>query len=425
MNLYRRTLFAVTLTALVCLALLPLAAQRRKPHKLRATAVVELTTDRSGVSKATVIPVAILDQGRFYDASVYKASPQPMALESGIVYEVQKTGVPVGYVTVANASKSGMWTALGKWQAVSTVAKAAPTPAAPPSDDRPRLHRGEGGTPSATSSPSPTPSPSSTPGIPGPGSRPHIPGEPNPMPSPGSTPLPPTANLLPVAQEPQDSDRPVLRRRTESSVPTSTPTPEPAQTNAPTRPATPVPTPGPGTQTLVGVSDNETIDPRSYEFAWKAGEKEQMEAKLIKLAQAQIPGADKQHEWSFKNLQIRSFDLDLSNEAVMVLTAEAPGAYMTPNTKSTPGQFVSRYIALIARVDFDGVPQRLAVSVTDSSRLDVAPRLELVDAVDVDGDGYAELLFREYSFDDKGFIVYGVGRGTVTKVFEGASQPIK
>ena len=134
MNLYRRTLFAVTLTALVCLALLPLAAQRRKPHKLRATAVVELTTDRSGVSKATVIPVAILDQGRFYDASVYKASPQPMALESGIVYEVQKTGVPVGYVTVANASKSGMWTALGKWQAVSTVAKAAPTPAAPPSD---------------------------------------------------------------------------------------------------------------------------------------------------------------------------------------------------------------------------------------------------------------------------------------------------
>jgi hypothetical protein len=57
--------------------------------------------------------------------------------------------------------------------------------------------------------------------------------------------------------------------------------------------------------------------------------------------------------------------------------------------------------------------------------LDVAPRLELVDAVDVDGDGLAELLFREYGFDQKSFIIYGVGRSTVTKVFEGASVPLR
>jgi hypothetical protein len=55
----------------------------------------------------------------------------------------------------------------------------------------------------------------------------------------------------------------------------------------------------------------------------------------------------------------------------------------------------------------------------------VAPRLELIDAVDVDGDGLAELLFREYGFDDKSFIIYGVGRSTVTKVFEGASTPLR
>jgi len=93
--------------------------------------------------------------------------------------------------------------------------------------------------------------------------------------------------------------------------------------------------------------------------------------------------------------------------------------------KSAPGKFVSRYITLIARIDLEGNPQRLAVSVTDSSRLDVAPRLELIDAVDVDGDGYAELLFRQYSFDEQSFIIYGVGRSTVTKVFEGASSPLK
>ncbi len=421
MNLYRRNLFAVTLAALACLALLPASAQRRKPHKLRATAVVEVTTDRSGVSKAEIIPVTILDQGRFNDASIYKAAPEPMALDGGVVYEVQKSGVPIGYVTVTKATKSGMWTALGKWQTASTVAKAAPSPTPGTGDDRPRLHRGEAGSGPASGTPSPTPLPS--PG--GPDDRPRLHrGEPNPMPSPRATPLPPLTTLLPVEQEPQDSDRPVLRRRTESPAPANTPTPQPPA-NAPTQGPNQITALAAGTQTFVGVSDNETYDTRSYEFPWKPGEKEQMEAKLIKLAQAQIPGADQQHEWSFKNLAIRSFDLDLSNEAVMVLTAEAPGAYMTPNTKSTPGKFVSRYITLIARVDFDGVPQRLAVSVTDSSRLDVAPRLELIDAVDVDGDGYAELLFREYSFDEKGFIVYGVGRSTVTKVFEGASEPIK
>ena len=151
-----------------------------------------------------------------------------------------------------------------------------------------------------------------------------------------------------------------------------------------------------------------------------------MEAKLRKFALAQLPPENsKLGDNAFRKVVIRSFDLDMSNEAVMVLTAEIPGSYVTPKTKRAPGRFVSRYITLIARVDFDGNLQRLAVSVTDSSRLDVAPRLELIDAVDVDGDGLGELLFREYSFDEKGFIVYGVGHGTVTKVFEGASQPIR
>lgn len=151
-----------------------------------------------------------------------------------------------------------------------------------------------------------------------------------------------------------------------------------------------------------------------------------MEAKLRKFALAQLPPENaKLGDNAFTNVVIRSFDVDATNEAVMVLTAEIPGSYMTPGSKAAPGKFVSRYITLIARTDYEANLQRLAVSVTDSSRLDVAPRLELIDAVDVDGDGYAELLFREYSFDDKSFVVYGIGRSTVTKVFQGASQPLK
>ena len=181
-----------------------------------------------------------------------------------------------------------------------------------------------------------------------------------------------------------------------------------------------------GTRTFVAVSDNEPTDVRSYDFKWKAGEAEQMEVKMRKLALAQLPRENAQlNTNSLNNVVMRSFDLDLSNDAVIVLSAEIPGSYLAPGGKGAPGKFVSRYVTVIARVDFEGVPQKLASSVTDSSRLDVAPRLELIDAVDVDGDGLAELLFREYSFDQKSFIIYGVGRSTVTKVFEGASMPLR
>ena len=147
---------------------------------------------------------------------------------------------------------------------------------------------------------------------------------------------------------------------------------------------------------------------------------------MRKLALAQLPHENAQlTESSMQNVVIRAFDLDLSNDAILVLTAEVPGSYVTPGHKGTPGKFVSRYITLIARMNFEGDLERMSASVTDSSRLDVAPRLELIDAVDVDGDGLAELLFREYSFDQKGFIIYGAGRGAVTKVFEGATSPLK
>jgi hypothetical protein len=437
-----------------------------------------------------------------------------MAIDNGIVYEAQKTGVPVGYVTITNSTKAGIWTALGKWQVVTTVAKKTEPTSAPPNpgdgrprlkrpsdsssssssqptssptpdagrsgDDRPRLHRPNdssgSSSPSASPSASPTPDSSSESSGGSDDDRPrlHRPNErpaedtASPSPTPASAPSlnqDASQNTPAPSQEPppEDSDRPVLRRRSPS---TATAAPTPAATPAPSAKATPVPqgtissnvpkASAAGTQDLVAVSDNQPYETRSYVFIWKAGEQEAMEAKMRKLALAQLPKENAQlNDGSLRNVMIRSFDLDLSNDAVMVLTAEVPGSYLAPGGKTgpakkgpgkagagktgtqntglqdkglqdkEPGKFVSRYITLIARVDFDGVPQRLAVSVTDSSRLDVAPRLELIDAVDVDGDGLAELLFREYSFDQKGFIVYGIGRSTVTKVFEGASQDLK
>ncbi len=403
MNLYSRRKFLASVGCAI-LGLLAFAsitatvnAQRRTPHKLRATAVLEVTTDPAGTVSTRVIPVTILADGSFHDAGTYKAAPRPMALDSGIVYEAQKSGIATGFVTIDKSVNNNGWTATGKWQPVTAAKKAEPTPTPiNVGDQRPILHHGDAGTATTV----PTPSTSATPVS---------------VPPPSSAPAE------------ADSDRPVLRRRESGSAEPS-PTPTPAASAQPegTVPKTPLPVIAAGTRTFVGVSDTQSVDPRSFDFVWKPGEEQQMEAKMRKLLLAQLPHENAQlPPTALKNVVMRSFDLDLSNDAVLVMSAEIPGSYLAPGAKSAPAKFVDRYVTVIARVDFEGMPLKLAASVTDSTRLDVAPRLELIDAVDVDGDGLAELLFREYSFDEKSFIIYGVGRNTVTKVFEGASTPLK
>jgi hypothetical protein len=321
MNLYRilsrkRTLQAGLALLLITSSGLGLAqTQKRKPHKLRATGLLELTTDRAGKGKAQLTPICILTDGRFEDASIYKAAPQPMAIDNGIVYEAQKTGVPVGYVTITNSTKAGIWTALGKWQVVTTVAKKTEPTAAPPNpgdgrprlkragdsssssssqqppsptpdagssgDDRPRLHRPNdssgSSSPSASPSASPTPDSSSESSGGSDDDRPrlHRPNErpaedtASPTPTPASAPSlnqDASQNTPAPSQEPppEDSDRPVLRRRSPS---TAAAAPTPAATSGPSAKATPVPqgtvtstvpkAPAAGTQDLVAVSDNQ------------------------------------------------------------------------------------------------------------------------------------------------------------------------
>jgi hypothetical protein len=411
MNLYSRSRFlASAVLVLVCAAAFTTTfAQRRKAHKLRATAVVEVTTDSAGIVATHVFPVAILDEGSFHDAGIYKATPQPMALDNGIVYEAQSDGIPVGYATILSSTNNKGWTALGKWQVAEEPKKAQLPAPLTTGADRPIIHRGDA-VPSATPSNTPAPGTSDSPAS-------------------ASSASAPSSDS---ASAPDDADRPVLRRRSPAQ-PEAASTPQPSPTPSAQAPAEGLPVPrtklpviASGTKTFVAVSDNESADIRSYAFKWKPGEEQQMEAKMRKLALSQLPRENAQlNTGSLQNVVMRSFDLDLSNDAVIVFSAEIPGSYLAPGGKSTPGKFVSRYVTVIARVDFEGVPQKLASSVTDSSRLDVAPRLELIDAVDVDGDGLAELLFREYGFDDKSFIIYGIGRTTVTKVFEGASMPLR
>ena len=99
-------------------------SRRRKPKGPRALGLVQLAPN----GKAHLIPITILYDGEFYDASAYKASPVPMALESGTVYEGVRAGVSQGLFTVSSALQgNNTWTAKGPGsrQAPIAAAKAA------------------------------------------------------------------------------------------------------------------------------------------------------------------------------------------------------------------------------------------------------------------------------------------------------------
>jgi len=444
--------------ALACLLAAAVTwAQKRKGHKLRATAVVEVAKDSSGVVTTRIIPVTILDDGRFQDAGTYKASPRPMALDNGIVYEAQASGIPVGTATItSSASRKDSWTALGKWQLITATAK---KPDAKPSvttddrpvlhrpgsgdsssststgsngssDDRPVLHRPDSGASSNPSSNSPAPSSAPTPSSSS-GDRPvlHRPESSSASSTPSSTASQSADNISDSTVE--DPDRPALRRHNSPGQETPAqmqPQTKPASANSTAHPAR-KPMIVPDTKTYVAVSDTVPTDARSFIFQWKAGEEEAIAPKMRKLALEQLPKGQAQlSPNAFKNVVLRSFDLDLSNDAVIVFSGEitdspAVNSAMLAKTraKETPEKSVTRYVTVIARVDFEGEPQKVFANVTDSSRLDVTPRLELIDAVDVDGDGNAELLFREYGYEDTGFVIYSVGRSIVNKLFESES----
>ncbi|HET6841033.1 MAG TPA: hypothetical protein VFK06_05005 [Candidatus Angelobacter sp.] len=438
-NSYHRNLYstrrvrASVAVFLALSALMAAVAQHRASHKLRATAVVEITADEHGGKIVRLFPVTILDGGRFRDASIYESRPWPMAIGRGIVYEAQNLGVPVGYLTISNATeKNGTWVAGGDWVTADVVAKQSAPPPPPvttqpdkSADDRPILRRSGG------SSGGETPAPASP--VP-----PSAPAEP----SASSTP-PAPAPTTESAPSPSDPNRPVLRHQQQHTTAQAQqevenqPQITPDTTKHPTA-RTALSASAPGTQILVAVSDAQPTETRSWEFHSSPEEKQQIESKMRKLALEQLPQESPAlTESALKNVVVRAFDLDLSNDAVVVLSAEAPPARTAPaalpavkgkRSQPQPTQPVSttpRYVTVIARMDIDGNPTRLLVSVADAAKLDIAPRLELIDAVDVDGDGYAELLFRTWGLEDRGFVIYGVGHGTVTRVFEGATQSLK
>jgi hypothetical protein len=118
---------------------------------------------------------------------------------------------------------------------------------------------------------------------------------------------------------------------------------------------------------------------------------------------------------AFADVSLRIFDLSSSNEPVLVLSAKTrPPAAGAAESFEEPKE-----ITLIARSNLEGELRRLFFSQTDSRHLDVFPRMELIDAVDADGDGRGELLFRRTFDSGSAYAIYRVTADRLWPLFEG------
>jgi hypothetical protein len=477
-KLYRNGMFAVTLAASSLLCSSWLAAQiagegpipqfGHKPASNKGPRAIGLI-QLSPKGKARLTPIAIMMDGKFYDAGSYKAAPVPMALDFGIVYEGFRSGVSQGVFTITQPGQlNHVWIAEGTWLPAGMKApetsKKYSTPVIEDKDAPPVLHRhsekadSDSGPASgsdkdkdkdkkdqqkpATPAAPPTTAPSTS--------------APSP-PEAAKAPAPPeTAKASASASasdEPiEDPNRPRLRRGKPDSSARREPfatfdaltDAAPSATSSGTgklagKAATNSDGPSPQFTFIPAISDAGGPDPRPYTFDVKPAEEASYRSKMFALAATQLHGqagtatkeaapaqktasarkspgksAGKLAKPAFDDVSLRIFDLSNSNEPVLVLSARThPAAGATENFEEP------KEITLIARTNLEGELKKIFFSQTDSRHLDVSPRMELIDAVDADGDGRGELLFRRTSDGGSAYAIYRVTADRLWPLFEG------
>ena len=127
--------------------------------------------------------------------------------------------------------------------------------------------------------------------------------------------------------------------------------------------------------------------------------------------------ASKPPQPDFEDVQLHAFDLNSSNEPVLILSAKARPPQSA--TEKEAGAGLQYVVTLVAREDVNADFHKVFSNVTDTSHLDVIPQMELIDAVDVDGDGRGELLFRQFSDAGTAFVVYRVIGNQLYALFQG------
>ncbi len=464
------------------------------PKGPRAIGVVEITK----TGKAQLVPIAIFDRGKWYDAQAYQANPVPMAAQWDTVYEATELGESRGLFTITGPQKmQDRWVAKGKWQpgagddgggGKKPVLHTAPKKSADPDEERPVLHKHGSAVPTAPAAtgtaPAATPAPVET-------KAGDAKAEPNPdarsdAKAESRTAAPadddkPSANATPTATGSSgtasisdDPDRPTLRHGRPSGNRTESDLPSVAELHA-------AATAG-GLTIYAAFSAAHNPELRSYKFYFQPGEEEAYRKKMLDLARTEVlnrarllgllppaPAAPSAKpvknsakpakpakatapaaEVVFDEINLRSFDLTYSNEPEFVLAVKARilrnGGTAASTTLHAPKSVVAvagatplpapppvaatsalTYdVTLAARADLNGDLRRLLLVATDERHLDELPRLELIDAVDADGDGIGDFLFREVSgsslgaVSSNGYVIYQTGRDQLWELFRTA-----
>jgi hypothetical protein len=431
-HLYRNIARYATVGCAFFLVVIATAQVRRRyqpPAGPRATGMLQIAPNGS----ARLIPIVYYENGKYYDARFYKATPAPYVLASDIVYEAMKSGVSEGLFTLDRATNlGGNWYGLGKWSSAADQAKKAKeekpkesvtAPVRGEDDERPVLRRPGSkkdekpvdtnpGNTTKRGDNTPPPEAENDP------DRPRLKRPPTEETAKETAPAQVESRATAEREPPDDPDRPRLRRgkpvqkQEEEIFPgmdakDAVPGAKPA---APTIQFT----------TYMAVSDAKSEAPRPYAFEWNDAERTKYSQQIIKLAAAEMAKFAATRKIALpKKLDgktdIRAFDVDYSNSPEIVFT----GTYPLPPDAS--GRPLEMYVTYVARVGYEDKLEKVFSTVTDSRYLDATSRLELIDAVDIEGDGRGELVFREYTGDGQRYVVYRAGAYELSRIFAGGS----
>jgi hypothetical protein len=447
--------------------------ETKKPKNYpRAIGVVEFLPG----GKAQLVPVALWIDDHFYDASLYGANPEPMAVQPETVYEATDYGEPVGLFTVITPEQvKGSWIATGMWKPHSAMdekmaKQAAKQPKPKPVDDfdsgRPTLHRAGGsGSSDSSGSASSTAGAGSPSGGGTPAAAEDDPNRPilkkpaqstddsSPSQSAGaspastqtsssatssSTPATNSASNPPPVSDENDPNRPVLRHGKPTGN-SAAPQSNAAQSNAPQSGGTPASnqaamqaaqaksvatTATAGRKSFPAISDAGAAEPKSMLYSMNPTERASKSDQLGALATNEIrkfiasrhtPALPKSA--TIQDFDLRVYDLDYTNSPTLVYTATLP----VVGAKAFRGGEFDYFVTFVAREDIDGAPIKIFSSVTDSNHLDAFPRMETIGAVNADVKGRGDLMFRQYSDTGVNYSLYRVFPYDMQKIFEGGS----
>ena len=445
----------------------------------RAIAVVEFLPGGG----TRLVPIALWIDGRFYDASLYGAHPEPMALEPETLYEALAYGEPAGWFTVTTPRDvNGNWIADGQWKPaqpleIRLAEQAAKQPKPKPkghdvlSDDQgpPVLRRpgssdsssaggGQGSAPASTSggnstssaSGSSTASSNAPPKPDDDSDRPTLKASPSAASSAPSDSKPTLGDNTQQAKAPavpsnappasssneDDPDRPVLRRGKPVEQPTVDSTNTPGSNATVSKAAKPLASSGataaPGAaakatqapRAYAAISDAGNYETRSLLYGMAAGERQSLGEPMSKMAMDEVRKYASKHNGPPppKTATITDYDLrgfDLDYSNSATLVLSAK--LPVAPAKATSAAEFDYFVTVVARVDVNGTPQKIFSVVTDRNHLDAYPRMQIIDALDADANGRGDLLFRQYSDTGISYALYRVFPYQMEKIFEGGA----